>query len=156
MRDDLANELLSLADWLTRWATRNSPRDIPWAHARTLTLVEDSQPTRITSLAAAAEVTQPAMTSSVQRLEADGLIRRIPDPKDGRAGLVELTDRGALALARSRAQRADALARVLADHSIAPDDLGAAVAVLRRIADAAGMSSSGSPTPVGAPPPSIS
>lgn len=34
------------------------------------------------------------MTNKLYRLEADGLIRRVPDPGDGRGLLVELTDKG--------------------------------------------------------------
>jgi DNA-binding MarR family transcriptional regulator len=35
-----------------------------------------------------------AMTNRLHRLEATGLIRRVPDPGDGRGLLVELTDEG--------------------------------------------------------------
>lgn len=35
-----------------------------------------------------------AMTNRLHRLEADGLIRRVPDPDDGRGLLVELTEKG--------------------------------------------------------------
>lgn len=38
--------------------------------------------------------TSGAMTHRLSRLEADGLIRRIPDPEDGRSVLVELTPKG--------------------------------------------------------------
>jgi DNA-binding MarR family transcriptional regulator len=34
------------------------------------------------------------MTNRLQSLERDGLIRRVPDPDDGRGMLVELTPRG--------------------------------------------------------------
>jgi DNA-binding MarR family transcriptional regulator len=38
--------------------------------------------------------TSGAMTHRLGRLEADGLIRRVPDPEDGRSILVELTPKG--------------------------------------------------------------
>jgi DNA-binding MarR family transcriptional regulator len=38
--------------------------------------------------------TSGAMTNRLQGLERDGLIRRVPDPDDGRGMLVELTPRG--------------------------------------------------------------
>ncbi|MGH3170734.1 MAG: MarR family winged helix-turn-helix transcriptional regulator [Trebonia sp.] len=38
--------------------------------------------------------TSGAMTNRLRRLEADGLIRRVPDPGDGRGLLVELTEKG--------------------------------------------------------------
>src|SRR5262245_55590360 len=38
--------------------------------------------------------TSGAMTHRLGKLEADGLIRRLPDPEDGRSVLVELTPEG--------------------------------------------------------------
>lgn len=43
-------------------------------------------------------VTSGAMSNRLERLAADGLIERIPDPKDGRSMLVRLTPRGSAAL----------------------------------------------------------
>ena len=40
-------------------------------------------------------VTSATMTNRLDRLEADGLVRRLPDPTDRRALLVEMTPRGA-------------------------------------------------------------
>jgi len=45
-------------------------------------------------LASAFQVTKGAMTNTLQRLEARGLIAVRPDPSDGRAKLVSLTDEG--------------------------------------------------------------
>jgi DNA-binding MarR family transcriptional regulator len=36
----------------------------------------------------------PALTGLVDRMSKAGLVRRIPDPKDGRSSLVELMDQG--------------------------------------------------------------
>ena len=41
-------------------------------------------------LAAVVEVEQPAMAELLGRMERDGLIRRRPDPADGRSSVVEL------------------------------------------------------------------
>jgi DNA-binding MarR family transcriptional regulator len=38
--------------------------------------------------------TSSAVTNRLHRLESDGLVRRVPDPDDGRGMLVELTERG--------------------------------------------------------------
>lgn len=51
-------------------------------------------PTRLTALTTTEQLTQPAITSLVSRLERDGLVERRPDPSDGRAVLVALTDAG--------------------------------------------------------------
>lgn len=47
---------------------------------------------------------QPGLSRLVQRMEADGLVERRPDPDDGRAGILVLTPAG-----KSRFGRADAV-----------------------------------------------
>ncbi len=46
------------------------------------------------NLARAFQVTKGAMTNTVGRLEARGLVEVTPDPKDGRGKLVRITDEG--------------------------------------------------------------
>jgi DNA-binding MarR family transcriptional regulator len=43
------------------------------------------------ALAAAAGIEQPTMAATLARMQRDGLIRRDPDPADGRSALVSLT-----------------------------------------------------------------
>ncbi len=45
-------------------------------------------------LANAFQVTKGAITNSLQRLEARGLVKVVPDPRDGRGKLVSLTPAG--------------------------------------------------------------
>ena len=49
---------------------------------------------RLGELAAASRLSKQAMTGLVQRCEADGLVERERDPRDGRAFNVRLTARG--------------------------------------------------------------
>jgi len=58
---------------------------------------------RLTDLAARAAMTKPSMAELVDELEANGYVQRRPDPTDGRAKLISLTDEGwkAIKLARS-------------------------------------------------------
>lgn len=74
------------------------------------------RPRRITELAAREGVTQPAITLLVNRLADRGWLRRAPDPLDGRAVLVELTEAGTQLLdqvrAEFRALVADEMARL--------------------------------------------
>jgi len=56
-------------------------------------------------LARAFQVTKGAMTNTIQRLQARGLVAVRPDPRDGRAKKVSLTDAG-------RAARDDAIAAI--------------------------------------------
>jgi len=50
--------------------------------------------TRVTELAARMDITKQAVGQMVAQLETAGYIRRRPDPDDGRARLVELTESG--------------------------------------------------------------
>jgi DNA-binding MarR family transcriptional regulator len=50
--------------------------------------------TRLTELAARANMTRPSMAEIVDELERDGWVERVPDPSDGRAKLVRLTAAG--------------------------------------------------------------
>lgn len=51
-------------------------------------------PMRLTDLTRTEQVSQPGITQLVTRLERDGLVERRPDPTDGRAVLVHLTEAG--------------------------------------------------------------
>ena len=51
-------------------------------------------PSRLTALATATGIAQPAMTQLVGRLEREGLVVRLIDPEDARATLVAITDAG--------------------------------------------------------------
>lgn len=71
-------------------------------------------PARVTALAAAASIRQPAMTELVQRLQRQGLVTRVDDPGDGRAALVTITDAGRALLDDQRGERRDRLTELLA------------------------------------------
>src|SRR5262249_29361367 len=51
-------------------------------------------PTRLTKLAGTEQISQPGLTQLVTRLEHEGLVERRPDPTDGRATLVHITEAG--------------------------------------------------------------
>jgi DNA-binding MarR family transcriptional regulator len=51
-------------------------------------------PARLTALAAATGIAQPAMTQLVGRMEREGLVVRLIDSEDARATLVAITDAG--------------------------------------------------------------
>lgn len=56
-----------------------------------LAALKDGSTHSQTSLARLACVEQPTMASTLSRMERDGLIRREPDPADGRSSLISLT-----------------------------------------------------------------
>jgi DNA-binding MarR family transcriptional regulator len=99
------------------------------------TLAERS-PRRLGELTATEQVTQPAVTQIVTRLEQDGLVERHPDPSDGRAVLVHITPAGEEVVAARRANRVARIAPILArltDPERAA--LAAALPVLHHIAE---------------------
>lgn len=69
-------------------------------------------------LARAFQVTKQTMTSTLTRLQAAGFVEVRPDPADGRAKLVTLTDAG-------RAAHADAMRRLGPALALAADGLPA-------------------------------
>lgn len=58
--------------------------------------------TRIGELSQQLGVAARTMTSTVQAMERDGLVTRRPDPLDGRATVVALTDKGRQVFAETR------------------------------------------------------
>ncbi|MCE7552023.1 MarR family winged helix-turn-helix transcriptional regulator [Streptomyces thermodiastaticus] len=71
-------------------------------------------PQRLTELARAENVSQPNMTQLVTRMERAGLVRRVADRTDGRGVLVEATETGLEVFRQRRAERAEALERLIA------------------------------------------
>lgn len=76
-------------------------------------------PRRLGELAQAMGIAPRSVTTKVDNAEADGFVRRIPDPADRRATLVELTPRGRAVLARVTQERSQETAERLARL---PDD----------------------------------
>ncbi len=58
--------------------------------------------TRIGDLAEQAQVTKQTATTTVDLLERNGYVRRVPDPSDARATLVVFADRGREAVGVAR------------------------------------------------------
>ena len=76
--------------------------DIRIAHTAVFQHVRDAG-SRITELAERAQLTKPTVVYLVNDLEAMGYVERFPDPGDGRAKLVRLTERGLAARQAGRA-----------------------------------------------------
>jgi DNA-binding MarR family transcriptional regulator len=112
-------QLLALLRWLM------AP-GMSLTSASTLGTLERSGPCRLTALAAAEGVTQPAMTQLVGRLADAGLVTKCADPADGRVVHVQLTDSGRDLLARRRDFRTERLSVLLAQLSKADQDALAA------------------------------
>lgn len=92
------------------------------------------RPRRLGELAQAMDVAPRSMTSKVDQAEADGLVRRVADPDDRRATLVELTPAGRHALADVWAQRDGGMRRRL--ERLSDDERAQLLTLLRRVAGA--------------------
>ncbi|TWD82814.1 MarR family transcriptional regulator [Kribbella amoyensis] len=91
------------------------------------TLTHDG-PKRLSELTATEQVTQPAITQLVTKLERDGLVERHPDPSDGRATLVHITPAGT-AITQGRQAERNARLTELADHLTPAERAAIAVAL---------------------------
>jgi DNA-binding MarR family transcriptional regulator len=118
IREDIAAALDLGAALLSRRVAQG--RGLSLAARGVLGSLEEVGPTRLTALAAASGVSQPAMTQLVGRLERDGLVVRLIDPDDARATLVDLSDAGHAFLAELRRLRRDRLAQLL--DTLSPHD----------------------------------
>ncbi|RVW08293.1 MarR family transcriptional regulator [Prescottella agglutinans] len=81
------------------------------------------------------QVHPTSVTNAVDRLEAAGLVRRVPHPTDRRATLVEITEEG-----RELSLRAteELNAKVFAEPGLAPDRLDSLVRILAELRYRAG------------------
>jgi DNA-binding MarR family transcriptional regulator len=123
---------IAIVDQLARsMAERAMPNGLTMAQFGVLTHVTrlggEWSPLR---LARAFQVTKQTMTSTLARLEAAGLVAVRPDPADGRAKLVSLTEAG-------RAAHRDALQRLGPGLALAADAVpdGLVEALLPKLAE---------------------
>ncbi|WP_307832598.1 MarR family transcriptional regulator [Planomonospora sp. ID91781] len=129
-------ELTAVLEDLTRMHIRLPVRQrLSFTTLSVLHTLEGRGPMRLTELTAAEQVTQPAITQLVAKLERDGLVERRPDPSDGRAVLVHVTNAGAAVVRSRRAERVAGLERLAAALTPAERDaIAAALPALARIA----------------------
>lgn len=83
------------------------------ARSSVLSILTFGGPRTVGALARAEGVRSPTMTSLVNGLEADGLVRRTAGHEDGRQVLVQATDRGRRMLEKGRRRRVERLRELL-------------------------------------------
>jgi DNA-binding MarR family transcriptional regulator len=86
---------------------------VPPAQLRVLTIVAARRHTNMSRLAEALDVVASSASRLCDRLEATGLLRRVPDPRDRREVRLLLTPSARRLLDDLRTRRRDALATVL-------------------------------------------
>lgn len=101
-QDALALELTRTTGRFSRIAGRVPGVGYSLIAWRVLAELEQHGGARVSELAAQQRVAQPSMTGLLQRLEGEGWLVRRPDPADGRAALIDITDSGLAALAGYR------------------------------------------------------
>ena len=116
---------------LVMWIRRQAPAQVSSTTASTLFTLETEGPLRISDLAVREAISQPGMTTLVNRLEAAGQAQRIADVTDGRATLVRITEVGRKVLADRHEARSAALLVKLDRLDAA--DRGALIAALPAI-----------------------
>lgn len=80
-----------------------------------LVRLSDTGPIRLSDLAGSVELDLSTISRQIRDLVRDGLIARTPDPADGRAALLSLTDQGAAVLEAVSESRRRVLALAIAD-----------------------------------------
>src|SRR5688572_11073733 len=76
--------------------------EIREGHGCVFGFIDLEQGSRLTDLAADAGLTKQAVGEAVTELERLGYVTRVPDPQDGRAKIIKLTDRGTDAVIKGR------------------------------------------------------
>ena len=110
----VADRLHSAAIHLLRWLRREDERSgLSAPRLSALSVIVFSGPVTLGELAAAEQVRPPTMTRLVNALEAEGLVARDSDPRDGRVTRVRATAKGERLLLAGRARRVAALAQHL-------------------------------------------
>ncbi len=114
---DLAARLRLVVTRLSRRLRQHGESDVSPTQIAVLSTVERHGPLTPGALAAHERVQPPTATAAVTRLEEAGLVRRLPDPTDGRSKLVEVTPDGRALLARNRRRAGEYLGRRLRELS---------------------------------------
>lgn len=111
---ELAARLHSLAIHLLRHVRVEDRRTgLSPARLSALSVLVFGGPRTVGELAEAEQVTAPTMSRLVTALEEEELVRRAPDPDDGRSVIVRATERGTRLLEEGRDRRVERMAALL-------------------------------------------
>jgi DNA-binding MarR family transcriptional regulator len=136
--DEVAEQLRHVVSALRRRARAEGGEEVlPYPLRSILSRLDVEGPATTADLARAELITPQTAGALVARLEAEGLVTRRDDAKDGRRRVVTLTAAGRKAVAARRAERRSWLAHGIAEHLDAGEQrtLVAALALLRRIVE---------------------
>lgn len=135
MTTPLASRLHSAAiHLLRRLRTTDTEVGVGPAQLSALSVLVFGGPRSLGQLAATEQVTAPTMSRVVKGLEEKALVRRVPDPHDGRAVELRATPKGKRLLERARGARMATLESLLGQ--LTPSErkrLEAAADILERL-----------------------
>lgn len=105
------NELvrLEIELWDAVDARLRKDHDLPLSRYEPLKVIDGRRQCRVHDIAADLAITVGGTSKLVDRIEASGLCRRLPNPDDGRSSLIELTDLGRQVLAAATRTASDEL-----------------------------------------------
>ena len=110
-----------------------APWDITPAHLRALRVLNRHGTMRLSAISDHLHIAPRTATEVVDALEDRDLVRRLADPGDRRATLVEVTEHGAEVLAEIRATRGPEAGRVFA--RLSPADRAELASILSKLRD---------------------
>lgn len=110
-------ELLTRASWRIRRGGKKelAALGLAFGQARALRVIaRESDPLRMSELAARLEIVPRSATTMVDALENAGLVSRLPDPADRRSVLARVTPEGLALMKRIAQQRRDSATELFA------------------------------------------
>jgi DNA-binding MarR family transcriptional regulator len=134
--DDTAAALRTIASRLQRRLRAEAGQaEYSSAQIALIRRLVESGPATTSELARAEGVRPQSMSATVASLQSAGIVARRPDPNDGRAAQVYVSDEGERALREGRAAKQEWLTRTLAERLTASErrTLADAVALLERM-----------------------
>jgi DNA-binding MarR family transcriptional regulator len=135
---DLADGFFAVAHALKRSVNaRVQPTGLSLARLKVLFQLAASDGIRLGELSTCVDVAPRTMTSTIEAMERDGLVTRRPDPNDGRATMVFITDAGRQSFSEGRRLQATAIADVFA--SLDAEQQAALAGALDRLGALAGV-----------------
>jgi DNA-binding MarR family transcriptional regulator len=132
----LANDIRETCRTLIRrLRAETADETLSMSQLEALVRLHKSGPMTVADLARGERVTPQSMGATVASLEADGLVRRTPDPDDARRWHAALTDAGKRVLLQGRAARQAWLSRALEEQLGASErrQLAEALPLLRKV-----------------------
>jgi DNA-binding MarR family transcriptional regulator len=132
---ETAGEIRVLISRLRRRAREVRPGGFTGPQLLTLHRLDVDGESTVSALARAEGVRPQSMGANIVALEAMGLVRRDPDPTDGRQSVISLTKAGRKFIEASRATRDDWLSRAIRTRltAVQQKDLARGIQVLKEL-----------------------